>query len=87
MSIGLTSKTGTVTSFVVLSAYVNTTVTVFLPSTTLILPLSLSAFPIGTGSPAGITSLSNILLFSDAGTEPCAFLSFAALNEASGVFI
>ena len=86
MSMGLTSNTGTVTSFVVISAYVNTTVTVFLPSTSLILPLSLIAFPVGTGSPAGITSLSNILLFSDAGTDPCAFLSFAALNETSGVF-
>ena len=49
MSTGLTSKTGTVTSFVELSEYVNTTVATFSPSTSVIRPLSFSTLLIGCG--------------------------------------
>ena len=49
MSTGLTSNTGTVTSFVELSEYVNTTVATFLPSTSVIRPLSLRIFVLGCG--------------------------------------
>ena len=49
ISTGLTSKTGTVTSFVDLSEYVNTTVATFLPSTSVIRPLSLRALAVGFG--------------------------------------
>ena len=49
ISIGLTSKTGTVTSFVELSEYVNTTVATFLPSTSVIRPLSLRTLVVGCG--------------------------------------
>ena len=49
MSTGLTSRTGTVTSFVELSEYVNTTVATFLPSTSVIRPLSLRTLVVGCG--------------------------------------
>ena len=49
MSTGLTSRTGTVTSFVELSEYVNTTVATFLPSTSVIRPLSLRTLAVGCG--------------------------------------
>ena len=83
MSIGLTSKTGTVTSFVELSEYVNTTVATFLPSTSVIRPLSLRTFVLGCGWLFGIAILLITRLDSVVGTTPCAFLSFAALIETS----
>ena len=83
MSIGLTSKTGTVTSFVELSEYVNTTVATFLPSTSVIRPLSLRTLPVGCGWLFGIVILLITRLDSVVGTTPCAFFSFAALIETS----
>ena len=83
MSIGLTSKTGTVTSFVELSEYVNTTVATFSPFTSVIRPLSLRTLVVGFGWLSGIEILLNTLASSVLGTEPCAFLSFAALIETS----
>ena len=83
MSTGLTSKTGTVTSFVELSEYVNTTVATFLPPTSVIRPLSLRTLVVGCGWLFEIAILLITLLDSVAGTTPCAFLSFAALIETS----
>ena len=83
MSTGLTSNTGTVTSFVELSEYVNTTVATFLPSTSVIRPLSLRTLAVGCGWLFGIVILLITRLDSVVGTTPCAFLSFAALIETS----
>ena len=85
MSTGLTSKTGTVTSFVELSEYVNTTVATFSPSTSVIRPLSFSTLLIGCGWSLGIVTLLITLFDSVVGTIPCAVASFAALIETSGI--
>ena len=85
MSTGLTSKTGTVTSFVELSEYVNTTVATFSPSTSVIRPLSFSTLLIGCGWLLGIVTLLITLFDSVVGTIPCAVASFAALIETSGI--
>ena len=83
MSIGLTSKTGTVTSFLVLSLNVNPTVTTFLPSTSLIRPLFFTSLAVGCGCPCGTVTLFNTRLYSVAGTLPCSFLALAALIDTS----
>ena len=85
MSIGLTSRTGTVTSFFVLSLNVNPTVTTFLPSTTLIRPLFFTSLAIGCGCACGTVTLFNTRLYSVAGTLPCSFLALAALTDTSGI--
>ena len=85
MSIGLTSKTGTVTSFLVLSLNVNPTVTTFLPSTSLIRPLFFTSLAIGCGCACGTVTLFNTRLYSVAGTLPCSFLALAALTDTSGI--
>ena len=85
MSIGLTSKTGTVTSFFVLSLNVNPTVTTFLPPTTLIRPLFFTSLAVGCGCPCGTVTLFNTRLYSVAGTLPCASLALAALIDTSGI--
>ena len=83
MSTGLTSNTGTVTSFVELSEYVNTTVATFLPSTSVIRPLSLRTLAVGCGWLFGIAILLITRLDSVVGTTPCAVLSFAAFIDTS----
>ena len=85
ISTGLTSKTGTVTSFLVLSLNVNPTVTTFLPSTSLIRPLFFTSLAIGCGCACGTVTLFNTRLYSVAGTLPCSFLALAALTDTSGI--